>query len=54
MERRHKDFFDLANLQHLPQVQHADAMRQPANHRQVVGDEQIGDPPFFLQLLQQV
>jgi len=42
------DFHDAA------QIHHSDAIGDVADHRQVMGDEDVGDPELVLDLLQQV
>ena len=46
--------FAVGHFHHPAQVHHHDAVAQVAHHRQIVGDEQIGQAQLFLQVLEQV
>ena len=43
-----------ADLDDLAEVHHGDTVGDVAHHRQVVGDEQVGQPELVLQLLEEV
>ena len=44
----------VGQLHHLAQIHHADAVRDVLDHGQVMGDEQIGQALFFLQVLKHI
>ena len=44
----------LAQLDHVAQVHHSNAIADVLNNRKVMRDEQIGQIEFFLQILQQI
>ena len=52
--RRRVDVLGAADLAQLSQVEHADAVRERADDREVVRDEEVGDPLLGLQLAQQL
>ena len=43
-----------ADLHELAEVHHRDPVRDVADHREVVGDEQVGDATFVLQAFEEV
>lgn len=54
MSRVTEDGFRVSQLHHIAQIHDADAVRNVANHRQVMRNEHVGQVLFFLQLLQQI
>ena len=48
------DLLVVADLDDAPEVHHRDAVGDVAHHRQVVGDEDVGELELLLELLQQV
>ena len=44
----------LAGLNHPPKVHHRDAVGDMLNDAEIMTDEQVGEPEFLLQILQQV
>ena len=54
MARRGQHIFRPAPLDDASEVHHRDVMREVLDHREVVGDEQVGNAELALQLLEQV
>jgi hypothetical protein len=54
MRRTVVDHVTIADLDDLAEVHHRHPVGHVAHHRQVVGDEQIGEVAFALQVLEQV
>ena len=54
MARRGEERARVGDLDDAPEVHHRHPRRDVAHHRQVVGDEYIGEAEALLQVLQQV
>ena len=48
------EIFTGSQFNHFPQVHHGDTVRDVFHHAQVVGDEQVGQPEFPLQVFQDI
>ena len=48
------ELINLSILHKISEVHHADFRRDVTNHREIVGDEEIGEMKFFLKLLENV
>ena len=44
----------VSHLDHPAEIHHCDAIRDVAHHREVVGDEQVGEAELLLQVVEQV